>query len=109
MRRKYDQDKMFAMVSESYELGLSPVDYCRRPNFPTKIFYRYRQQYIKIYGTSPMPSTSDSGTFVSVNVATPATRLSIEIGSALRLRFDSLPDARYLSELLTSLPDASFK
>ena len=54
MRKKYDRDKVFALVSESYELGLGPVVYCERTKFPIKVFYRYRQQYIKIYGETPM-------------------------------------------------------
>ena len=47
MRKKYDREAMFEKVSESYELDLSPVAYCARTNFPIKVFYRYRQQYIK--------------------------------------------------------------
>jgi len=54
MRKKYDREEMFEKVSESYELGLGPVAYCERINFPIKVFYRYRQQYIKIYGEAPI-------------------------------------------------------
>lgn len=109
MRKKYDQDKMFAMVSESYELGLGPIAYCARTNFPVKVFYRYRQQYIKLYGGAPMPS--QTGSFVALEVADPPKTpgLSLEIGPGIRLRFDSLPDASYLCKLLKALPDASFK
>lgn len=110
MRKKYDRDKMFAMVSESYKLGLNPVDYCQAKNFPTKVFYRYRQQYIKVYGTSPMPSPNTEA-FVALDVeaSSMASGLSLEIGSAIRLRFDILPNASYLSELLKALPHASLK
>ena len=37
------------------------------------------------------------------------TGLSLEIGSHIRLRFDNLPDAGYLSKLLNAFPNASFK
>lgn len=108
MRKKYDQDKMFEKVSESYELALSPVAYCARTNFPIKVFYRYRQQYIKVYGEAPMPSKTAS--FVALEAPTSIPPgLSLEIGSHIRLRFDSLPDATYLSELLKAFAHASFK
>ena len=109
MRKKYDQDKMFEKVSESYELDLSPVAYCERTNFPIKVFYRYRQQYIKVYGEAPMPSKTASFVALEAPTSVLSTGLSLEIGSSIRLRFDSLPDATYLSELLKAFPHASFK
>jgi len=111
MRKKYDREAMFEKVSESYELGLSPVAYCARTNFPIKVFYRYRQQYIKVYGEVPMPNKVASGSFLALEVTDPpkSTGLSLEIGSHIRLRFDSLPDAAYLSKLLNAFPNASFK
>jgi len=99
------------MVSESYELGLGPVAYCKRTNFPVEVFYRYRQQYIKIYGAAVMPNKVLSGSFVALEVADPSqsTGISLEISSHIRLRSDSLPDTAYLFELLKSFVHASFK
>jgi len=110
MRKKYDRDQVFAMVSESYELGLGPVAYCKRTNFPIKVFYRYRQAYVKLYGASAMPNKFSSDSFVALDLpASVSTGLSLEVGSSIRLRFDSLPDVTYLSELLKAFPHASFK
>ncbi|HAS41450.1 MAG TPA: hypothetical protein DCS93_13280 [Microscillaceae bacterium] len=109
MHKKYDQGKMFEKASESYELDLSPVAYCERINFPIQVFYRYRQQYIKVYGEAPMPSKTASFVALEAPTSVHPTGLSLEIGSHIRLRFDSLPDAAYLSKLLNSFPNASFK
>ena len=109
MRKKYDREAMFEKVSESYELDLSPVAYCARTNFPIKVFYRYRQQYIKVYGEAPMPSRTASFVALEAPTSVLPTGLRLEIGSHIRLCFDSLPDAAYLSKLLNSLPHASFK
>lgn len=92
MSKQYDRDKIFKMVSESYELGITAAKYCRQKNFPTKIFYRYRQQYVEAYGANPMPlPTTSTADFVELAVAPPkATGLSLEVGTHIRLRFESL-------------------
>ena len=111
MRKRYDRDEMFRMVSESYELGLSAANYCRTKNFPTKVFYRYREQYIKLYGAATMPYSSNLGTFIPLATSTPleCSGLILEVGTHIRLHFDSLPSAHYLSDLLKNLPYASSK
>lgn len=111
MSKQYDRDKIFKMVSESYELGLTAAEYCRQKNFPSKIFYRYRQQYVEIYGAKPMPEpVAQSAGFVELSVAPPeAAGLSLEVGTHIRLRFDSLPDPTYLSSLLDQLSNVALK
>ncbi|WP_045115096.1 IS66 family insertion sequence element accessory protein TnpA, partial [Microscilla marina] len=95
MSKQYDRAKIFKMVSESYELGLTAAEYCRKKNFSSKIFYRYRQQYIEVYGAKPMPTTPMAD-FVELAVAPPETTgLSLEVGTHIRLRFESLPDPVY--------------
>ena len=109
MRKKYDRDKVFEMISESYELGLGPVAYCKEANFPVEVFYRYRQQYVKLYGAAAMPTKSDSFVALELPTPMPPIGLSLEIGAHIRLRFDRLPDATYLSELVNRFTDASLK
>ena len=111
MSKQYDRNKIFEMVSESYELGLTAAEYCRQNNFPTKIFYRYRQQYVETYGAKPMPlPNTPTADFVELAVAPPeATGLSLEVGTHIRLRFESLPDPIYLSQLLSQLSNVALK
>ena len=111
MSKQYDRAKVFELISESYQLRLTAAEYCRQKQFPVKVFYRYRQRYVAIYGTQPMPnSPTQPDDFVELAVSpSMTTGLSLEVGSHICLRFDSLPDPIYLSNLLSQLSDVTLK